>query len=71
MCYKYSFSIDSNIIYLTKHFGCDISRIFDTVKYKMFFLLSKYDDNDLNIECKSLFQTSLCIAKLKSKSLED
>ena len=35
----YSFGIDSNIIYLTKFLSSNISRIFDIVKYYIFFLL--------------------------------
>ena len=35
----YSFSIESNITYLTKHLKPDNSRIFDIAKYYRFFLL--------------------------------
>ena len=36
-----------------------------------FFYFLKYDGNVLKINCRSLFQTSLCIAKLKWESLKN
>ena len=38
-CYIIFFCIDSNTSYLTNHSSSDISRIFDIVKYYIFFLL--------------------------------
>ena len=67
----YSFSIDSNIIYLTKGLSSDISGVFDIAKCYIFSYFLDYDGNVLKLDCRSLFQTSSYIAKSKWKSLED
>ena len=66
----YSFGIDLNITYSTKHSNMDNSGIFEFLKLIYFFYFLKHDGNDLKIDQWSLLQTSLFIAELKQKSIE-
>ena len=49
------FSIDLNIVYLTKCFSSNIFGIFDIAKYYIFSYFLKYVGNVLKIEYVSLF----------------